>query len=329
MELMKKCGTAKKATPGPGGKRKEARRTLARAVDSTCCQSCSKDLTGKNARALYVEEEVGRIFCSEDCIARYFTPDIERLEKEYHRHLSKNDLSPDERESLNHLRWLTLQNPEEVWVEKTLAGDHRYTLISQFMPEETPVWSICICLVLKGEPSFLYLSIPTRNAALVDFYRRGERTELPPRQPDSEDEERVRSPDYPGDRKTDRLASEWTEDETYLASISQERDPSDIPLDDYGLYQSCMEETLDEPEEVWCVRLGGETLPIYHFIRYYPDEKPGVWFVIVAREVDESHEQIEIVDAFPTRDRHLVEQFRKGEQEIGRQDARPTARVVH
>jgi hypothetical protein len=68
---------------------------------------------------------------------------------------------------------------------------------------------------------------------------------------------------------------------------------------------------------------------MYHFIRHYPNEHPEVWYVVVARET-EDEEQIEILDAFPTRDPKLVERYRRGEQEIGNLDATSAAsRVVH
>ena len=193
-------------------------------ISATSCRCCGKDLSARDARALYVEEEVGRIFCTEDCIAEFFTTDIERLEKEYFSKLSRHDLSAEDRESLEHLRWVTLQEPDEVWREKTLAGDYRYTLIAEFIPGNTKIWCVCICLFLKGEPSFLYLSFPTRNQALVGFYRRGERMEWnkaegqkskgrgkgrgqPRLAEPSQAEGLLRQP-------TDRLADAWTEDET-------------------------------------------------------------------------------------------------------------------
>ena len=70
-------------------------------------------------------------------------------------------------------------------------------------------------------------------------------------------------------------------------------------------------------------------MKLYHFIRHYPNEKPGIWFVIVAREIEDNEEQIEVVDAFPTKDGALVEQYRKGEQEAGQAETRPSVRVVH
>src|SRR4051812_14872380 len=66
------------------------------------CKNCSRNLSGSD-QALFVEEEIGRVFCSENCIAGFFSDDIERLEKEYFRKLSPSDLTGQARDSLNHL----------------------------------------------------------------------------------------------------------------------------------------------------------------------------------------------------------------------------------
>ena len=310
-------------------RRAQGRSTHLQHLDS--CRHCSTSLADKE-RALFVEEEVGRIFCSEKCIAAFFAPEIEKLEKEYFRHLSPNDLSGQERESLAHLRWITLQEPDEVWREKTLAGDHRFTLISQFQPGNKKVWSICICLFLRGEPSFLYLALSTKDTELVNRYRKGERIQwirhdvqpghasaLPAEQQEVGSAEAL----------SDRLATAWTEDETFRAQLGTERKEDDIPAENFALYQSCIEETLEEPDEVWSLEMGEDSKRLFHFIRYYKDETPAMWYVIVARETD-AEEEIEILDAFPTRDLHLVNQYRRGEQEVSKEDSKQaTSRVVH
>jgi hypothetical protein len=50
--------------------------------------------------------------------------------------------------------------------------------------------------------------------------------------------------------------------------------------------------------------------------------------LIIARET-EDEEQIEILDAFPTRDAALVDRYRRGEQEVGHTQPGPVSRVVH
>jgi hypothetical protein len=335
--------------------RKRASPPAAEAVAQETCQNCAERM-GTQSRALFVEEEVGRIFCSERCIAAFFTPEIERLEKEYHRRSGASDLTREERDGLAHLRWVTLQEPDEVWREKTLTGDYRYTLISEFQPGNRRVWCVCICLFLRGEPSFLYLAFPTRNAALMSQYRRGERIQWPlrarkGREKAAQPQAQAHVDDHPAPDSADttaeaelpsaselgdRLANPWTEDETLRAQLISERSDDDIPPEEFGLYQSCMDETLEAPDEVWAFQAGGEdSARLYHFIRNYPEESPGVWFIIVAREASapaeepEEEDQIEILDAFPTRDAALVDRYRRGEQEIGEVLLPAPSRVVH
>ena len=288
------------------------------------CKSCNKDLRNEE-RALFVEEEIGRIFCSENCIATFFAPEVARLEKEYFKQLVSSDLTDDDRQGLAHLRWITLQEPDEVWREKTLAGDQRYTLISEFQPADQPVWYICICLFLRGEPSFLYLAFPTRNPAMVDHYRKGERVEWVK----SESGESPAPAPSAKEPVVDGLADAWTEDETLRAQLTQGRKADDIPQEEFSLYQACIEETLESPDEVWTLRTGDEdSMRMYHFIRQYPDENPSFWFVIVAKETEDA-EQIELLDTFPTKDSELVDRYRRGDQEIGLRDLQTPSRLVH
>lgn len=336
-----------------------------RAGAEDACYHCAKSLRG-DERALFVEEEIGRVFCSEQCITSYFAPEIERLEKNYLRKVSSGDLSAEERESLAHLRWITLQEADEVWREKTLTGDFRYTLISEFQPGSKRVWCVCICLFLRGEPSFLYIAFTTRSGAMVAAYRRGERmqwekksetTAPAKRRPkalgggaradamrdneeDAQEMQDARDAEQDAMNTSgeeegapdlgDRLAGAWTEDETFLAQVNMERRADDIPPSEFELFQACLEETLEVPDEVWSVEMSDpEGVRLYHFIREYGTERPGHWYVIVARET-ENEEQIEILDAFPTRDANLVDRYRRGTQEVGEStDHRTSSRVVH
>ncbi len=309
-------------------KRKKPRRspaTSSKSDNPNVCRSCSKDLRNKE-KALFVEEEVGRIFCSETCITDFFTPEIDRLEREYFRWATEDDLSNRERAKYAHLRWLTLQEPDEVWREKTLAGDSRFSFISEFQPGSKRIWSVCICLCLRGEPSFLYLAFTTQNPALANRYRRGERIEWAQAKNSAGETEIVSQPENPKGL-IDGLADEWTEDETLRAKLTQERRPDDIPFSEFSQYQSCFEETLDTPDELWS-QTATEDIHVYHFIKHYAAE-PDMWYVIIAKET-ENEEEIEIVDAFPTRDSDLVDRYRTGEMEIGSAaESPPASRIVH
>ncbi len=349
----KSAGKAKQDTQTRKSSKAERTAFQSKKEPAEHCFACSSVLES-DERALFVEEEKGRIFCSEDCISNFFAPDVERLEKEYLKQLSSSDLNGDEKEKLAHLRWITLEEPDEIWREKTLTGDHRFTLISEFKPGNRPIWCVCICLFLRGEPSFLYMAFPTKNAAMVNFYRRGERVQWAKPTRESGTEADQKPGDFQSDdpvangqvlltpsgpRLIDGLADSWTEDETRRAQMVGNRRRDDIPAEEYEKYQSCMEQTLEEPDEVWTLQLDEEEraksedpldqLRLFHFVRQYPNGKSNYWYVIVARET-EDEDEIEILDAFPTRDSDLVENYRRGTQEVGvGEEASAQTRMVH
>lgn len=315
----------KKSSKGRAERRKNPRSRGAKGKPSSVvarpdldsCHHCAAEI-GNQERALFVEEELGRIFCSEKCIADYFSPDIGRLEKEYFRLTKAGDLTPRERETYSHLRWITLQEPDEVWRQKTIEGDNRFTLISQFEPGSKKVWSICICLFLKGEPSFLYLAFATRNAAMVEHYRRGERVEWT-KAAETTDET----------QGSNHLAGPWTEDEMLRAQMGNERNSNDIPQEEFKAYERFVQETVEDPDELWSVKLTENSASLYHFVKLFGKEDPSFWYIVVAKETGKE-EEIEIVDVFPTRDVNLVNQYRRGELEMSKEeDKNSSGRVVH
>ena len=66
---------------------------------------------------------------------------------------------------------------------------------------------------------------------------------------------------------------------------------------------------------------------LYHFIKYFPEQGGGVWYLVIARETPDG-EQIEILEAFPTRDYTLVQRYRSGTQEV-RSGTPSEDRVIH
>lgn len=97
------------------------------------------------------------------------------------------------------------------------------------------------------------------------------------------------------------------------AQIIKNRKDTDIPYEDFAFYQNCLEETLQEPTELWSF-LPKAAKRVYHFIRRYEHDS-SYWYVVIARDTTDET-QIEIVDAFPTRDETLVAACRHGKKEI-------------
>lgn len=318
--------------------RKEQGRTTKPRKQETC-KNCSKTIARAD-RALFVEEDLARVFCSEECITDFFAPEIDKLEKQYWRRLepyTHQELGDSEREKLTDLRWIVLQEPDEVWRQKTKEGENRYTLISKFEPAGTPVWCICICLYLRGEPSFLYIAFATGVPQLVEQYRKGSRVKVKPTQAKSTaisadaNESEEASPET---ARVDGLAGEWTPGESLRAQWAAERRADDIPVEQFESYQSSLEETLQKPDEVWGLDVSGEHL--FHFIKRFSGAD-GFWYVVVARDQEEDGEatpsdeaHLELLEAFPTVDPHLVDQYRKGEQQMGEPQAvAANARLIH
>ncbi len=265
------------------------------------CLECSHVLK-THEKALFVEEEAGRIFCSESCIVNYFAPEIEKFEKKYQRLKKTTDLSAGEREKLTGLRWESLSHPDEIWAERASSGDHRYTLVKSHRTESDTVYSVSVCLMLRGEPSFLFIAFLTRDVDLVSAFRVGESLhslgDLTPKTDSS---------------PSDRLASPWESIDGHRAEVHRLRAPGDIPESQFLKFQKWIEPTLQAPNELWTYKIDGKTKG-YHFIKYVLDPEP-FWYVVIAKDaVDAS--QIEIVDAFPTRDAKLKTACERGKQEV-------------
>jgi hypothetical protein len=277
------------------------------------CHECKKVIPQRN-QALFVEEEVGRYFCDEGCIVSHFTPEIEKLEREYGKHVSPQDLTSEERERYAHFRWMALENPDEVWMETLPKGDRRYTLIAEYMPESKKVWAVAVCLMLRGEPSFLYLAFVSSDRELVDVFRRGDQMSVVKEGSRAEiGDEGSAEVSREENPESDRLAEPWTEADSVRAMIVRSRKSNDIAPEDFGFYQKCLEETLQKPNELWSYQ-PKSAKRIYHFIKHYDHDEP-YWYVVIAKDTaDET--QIEIIDVFPTRDPELVGMCRHGKKEV-------------
>lgn len=323
--------TKKPKKAAPNSQKKTPKKATQKNAKSTVlhCVECDKAIAAKE-QCLFVEEDVGRFFCSEPCIVNHFSPDIEKLEREYGKHVSATDLTSEERERFAHLRWMALEQPDEVWCEKTAKGDLRHVLIAQYRPENKTVWAVSICLMLRGDPSFLYLAFVTNDQHLVDQFRKGEKLKIAKKNIIAEEIKEVKQ--SKGNKAAepalaaqaeitdaDRLAEPWTEADSLRASILKSRRPGDISSNDYGFYQNCLEETLQEPNELWSHHQKG-VKKVYHFIRFYEHDSP-FWYVVMAKDTTDET-QIEIVDAFPTNDDSVVQLCRYGKKEnLGNQNA--------
>jgi hypothetical protein len=134
----KKRPTGRAASPKSSRKGEKAKSTPSKSRSSVCV-ACETRIS-KGAKALYVEEDVGRVFCSEKCILSFFQPVISKLENQYLNLVAaagQAELSAENRERFIDLRWKTLGEPDEIWrvmTSDTPDGKIQgvYSLIKEF-----------------------------------------------------------------------------------------------------------------------------------------------------------------------------------------------------
>jgi hypothetical protein len=213
---------------------------------------------------------------------------------------------------------VNLKEPSEVWAQKLPTGDIRYTLISEFKSEENEsIWMVCLCLFLRGEPSFLYLAFPTSRPNFVNAYRRGEKVTAIHRPARTKADGLVNEESMIEEMAiaNDGLAEPWTESESARARLNILRTAEDIQERDFKKYEKLLQPTLAEPDECWAIKTGILTGRTLHMIKEFEEGKRPLYYIVVAREIDP--EEMEVIDAFPTKDEKLVSQLRVGEQEMG------------
>lgn len=284
---------------------------------SDYCANCRISLE-EVERILFVEKELGRCFCSEDCIRDYFQPTIEFMREELAKARSEADMTEAESSRYAHYQPLTLEDPDEVWVDETETGERHFTFISHFRQGEDRISYAVVCLTIEGVPSFVFLSFATRDEDLVDEYRRGidlrvtdEQAEAAAETGSQKDDGARLAVEEPVEQNPDEHVSD-------IERLYQElRQPGDIAREDFPKYEPFIEATIDEPDEIW------------RFI----DDEGNEWFTFIARQsnpeadIDDftmiavcepaydegsSIKTFEVVFAFPTTDPGLIQHFRKG-----------------
>lgn len=286
----------------------------------------------EEAKIFLVEEDLAREFCSESCIMQYFLPEVEHFDREYQSIRSKNDFTQAEQERFSDLKRQTIEAPHAVWRQKAISGHYYYYLISEYIIGNEKVWYICVALFLNHGPSFLFLGVATRDPKLLGHYQRGESLrvdELYSRVGKLEEYVEGSAPREP----TDGVASDgWSNFEVIAADLRRNRKTDDIPISDYPKFQKLVQPTLDSPEEVWVNTVQDQKkheVRMFHFIKSFEEKDVDFfWFIVVARELEET-EEIEIVDCVPTIDPDLVDQYRRGTQEVGAQVGQSNQRMVH
>lgn len=101
--------------------------------------------------------------------------------------------------------------------------------------------------------------------------------------------------------------------EFYRKQSIEVRDPHDIPAADFSDYESYAPLCLSNPDEVWVdTTESGETFTLFH--ANFTNEGGRFTYIVVCFCIE--FEPTYILLSFPTRDKKLVEEFRRGEKTV-------------
>lgn len=268
------------------------------------CHKCRK-VMGADDQIVYVEEGANRFFCSEKCIRDYYDPMADFYKEAHISSRDPHDIPEADFTKYESYAPLCLSNPDEVWMEENDNGENYYYFISNFTDQGGRFSYIVMCFCLELEPTYLLLSFPTRDRKMVEAFRRGKQQEF------DKDEKEAATP-----------AEEMNEalKESFLSkqgnAIQEEmlryRAKTDIPQAEFEEYSHLLEETIENPDEVWELQDEKENT-LLTLIRAQDDQ---LHYVVIcaldAAATAENQENWRVIYSFPTNDPALVQRYRRG-----------------
>lgn len=235
---------------------------------------------------------------------------------------SDADINEADAPRYTHYQALTLEDPDEVWIDETETGERHFTFIAHYRNGDDRMTFVVITLAIEATPSFVFLSFATRDENLVTEYRRGVDLRIGDPTQEAVEPQPVMEPasaatmeqapkeDNPSEHEHD------TDPERLYAELRQ---PGDIAREDFAKYEQFVEAAIDEPDEIWRFidETGNEWLTfIARFTGEQLEESSDDFSLVVVCEpgydAENRKNTLDLVFAFPTIDPGLVQHFRKG-----------------
>lgn len=268
---------------------------------SDFCQSCRKPL-GADDKIVYVEEATNRFFCSEKCIRTYYDPMSEYYRQQMLGIRDPHDIPEGDFDEYESYAPLCLSDPDEIWVEETENGETVTTFLSNFTNEGGKFTYVVMCFCLEMEPTYILLSFPTRDKKLVEEFRRGEKIEI------TEDSDEVTAePEVSPVLNEDFMAKQGNAIEEEMLRY---RSPSDIPQKEFEEHAHFLDQTIENPDEVWELQDdGGNTL-----LTLISQQEENLYYMVICTydQRMESQESWRVIYHFPTNDPAMVQRYRRG-----------------
>lgn len=267
---------------------------------SDFCQSCRTAL-GNDEKVVYVEENTTRFFCSEKCIRAYYDPMGEHYRKQMVDVRDPHDIPQADFSDYESYAPLCLANPDEIWADTTENGESVTYFLSNFTNEGGKFTYIVMCFCLELEPTYILLSFPTRDKKLVEEFRRGNKVEV------QDEDEPPSEPEVSPVLTEDFLARQGNAIEEEMLRY---RSPKDIPKKDFEEHTHLLDQTIENPDEVWELQDEGDNT-LLTLISQHGD---NLHYIVICTydKTSENQEAWRVIYNFPTNDPAMVHRYRRG-----------------
>lgn len=285
------------------------------------CNECKKIVLKIDA-VYFVEQGFNRVFCSEECIFRFFTPLMVHLEEEENIFRNRLGIHNDvllPQEKFQSLVKSTMEDPDEIWSAPRDGGEEVYTLISKLETREYGVvYIIMLIFTFEGRASLTLLATSTKHEKLTQKYRIGskighlrENIDFGLIGPDPKD---------PNPLNLDEITLNLLEEkkEKLYNLLTANASKNDIQIHEYDNYYKYLPITLDDPDEVYQEVNNEGVVEFVTCIKNFDDGEKNFFYIAVSYYYEsnpETQEEILIpIFSFPSHDSKIYKLFQLGQR---------------
>lgn len=275
---------------------------------------------------LLVEDFSRLTFCSDPCIQQFFQHLINYFEKEEKDFRKKISLSKEAcfvfKENTLYVQQ-TLENPQEVYEDTNDVGQKFYTYIRRFEEEDFPFFMVMKLFLYQKVPSFVFFQTVTNVEEVLEFYRQGVKIE------NLEEffqlQSKIEKEPGPNEIQIEMPQKEMDDLErkksALLADLLIRRSNTDIPFENFHLYEPYVASTIENPDEVFTFEdEEGDDLLVY--IKGHSQSNVSFFYIVLCKNLeipqkDISQDVLYPILAFPTLDGKLTRHYCQGEKLSG------------
>lgn len=265
---------------------------------------------------LLVEEKNMKGFCSEACILEFYTPVLEHIAEEekklrFHHNIDSEEVLKyrvDEK-----LLQKTFESPSEIWAYQNEIGEEFFTFIYHGEWEEhKDIYVIIMTFIFDQVPSFVLFQTVTQNEEFVSEYRVGGKID------ELDDFLKERALEQGPEAFLDPKVIEMVEQKksSYLAKLMEQRTEEDIPVEEFSVYESYVQDCLEEPDEVF-QHDDEDGEKIFTYIKSFEREDVTFFYFVlcihVTTDVEANEDILVPIISFPSQDGELYQNYKKGE----------------